>query len=365
MLGNRMMPCPLGVPGKPHWIWLACLLGLVACSPAPRIGFLGTLSGPGSELGSSGRDGVQLATESARARLEICDDRANEESAAACMARFDSLGIRVVVGPMTSNVAERVAEEAAKRRIVVVSPTVSSAALSGKDDFFVKLMPNNVEDMDILAEHLVRRRHSSVSILYGEGNAAYAEPVARRLGEILVGKGVDVRLLEGYTGGTSLAFDPWIRRMEDSSAVVVLGPSMDVGVFLKDRDRMGKVLQVHTSHWGMGSDLLRVGGSSAEGVILTGMPEQVSDASGVERLRAQYGERFARPPGYGAVFGWEAAQIALKIAGTPGSHEALRAVLRDTALAPLGWRLGLDSLGDTKRRSILCQVRDGRYEALP
>lgn len=364
MLGNWMMPSPLGASGKPRGssILSACLLGLAACSPAPRIGFLGTLSGPGSELGTSGRDGAQLAVEDAGIELVVCDDRADEAAAAACMAWFDSLGIGVVIGPMTSNVAERVTAEATKREIVAISPTVSTTALSGRDDFFVRLMPENAMQAILLARHFVEKRNRSVSILFSKSNAAYAEPLAGRVAELLVQAGVSIGFLEGYAGGRDLHFDSWIARMEDSSAVLVVGSSMDVGVFLKDRERSGKVLHVHSAQWGMGEDLLRVAGSAAEGLVLPGMPEQVSDSREIQELRRRFRERYAHVPSFGAIFGWEAAQVAMRLASAPRGRESLRAVLRDTTFAPLGWRLGLDSFGDARRMPVLCRVRNGRFE---
>jgi len=305
---------------------------------------------------------VQLAVEDAGFELVVCDDRAHVDSAAVCMARFDSLSIGVVVGPMTSNVASRVAEEAARREIIVISPTVSAAALSGRDDFFVKLMPENAMQAELLARHLVEKRSRSVSILFSQSNAAYAEPLARRVAEHLVQDGVRVALLEGYADGMKLHFEPWIARMEDSSAVVVIGSSMDLGVFLKERERSGKTLRVHAAQWGMGEDLLRVAGSAADGLVLPGMPEQVSDSRGIQDLRTRFRERFAHTPSFGAVFGWEAAQVALRLVSAPPGRESLRAMLRDTSFAPLGWRLGLDSLGDAKRMPLLCRVRNGRFE---
>lgn len=362
---RRMMPISQDVAQHLRFLALASLCWLASCTSTPKVGFLGTLSGSASELGASGRDGVQLAMESEGISLEVCDDHAQEDSAAGCMERFDSMGIRVVVGPMTSNVAKRVAEEAIRRRMLVVSPTVSHSGLSGKDDYFVKLMPENIWQSELLATHMVERRSKSVSILFASTNAAYAEPIAMGIRDALADTGVQVEFLEGYVSGPNLDFTPWISRMKDSSAVVVIGSSMDLGVFQKDNERAGKTLHVHSAQWGMGDDLLRVAGPAAEGMILTGMPEQVARTPEIDALRAKFQARFARSPTFGAVFGWEAAQIAIKLHSGSGTKEALRAVLRDTAFAPLGWRLGLDSLGDPIRLPILCQVRQGRFEKMP
>jgi len=354
----RTEPSPFRVLGT-----VLPFLALLACTRPGPIGYVGTLSGPASELGASGRDGTQMALEDANVPMEVCDDHGREDSAAACMARFDSADIDVVVGPMTSGVAVRVAEEALRRGMIVVSPTVSLQALGGKKDRFLKLMPENLRQAEVLARHEISDGTRRAAILFETRNAAFSEPLARRFEQRLREAGVEILFVEGYAAGPTLDFGPWLARIPDSSTVLVVGSSMDLGVFQKNRSGAGMTLRVLGPQWAMGADLLRVGGASAEGMFLVGMQEQVGSTPELRHLRDRYRARFAKPPSFGAVFAWEAAQIALRLRTGSVTPAAVHAVLHDSLFAPLGWPLKLDSLGDAQRWPILCRVKGGRFEA--
>lgn len=359
----RMAQVPTGASSRLIGLAVSCTL-LASCSRPGPVGFVGTLSGPASELGASGRDGVQMALEDASVSMLVCDDKAQPDVAGACMAHFDSMGVRVVVGPMTSGVAARIAEEALRRGMIVVSPTVSHPALGGKDDRFLKLMPDNLRQAELLARHELANPPRRAAVLFETRNAAFSETLARRFEQMMRDSGVEILFLEGYTSGPDLDFSPWIARVPDSTTFLVVGSSMDLGVFQKSRAAAGRSLRVLGAQWAMGADLLRVGGASAEGMILVGMPEQVASTTELRHLRERYRDRFAKPPSFGAVFAWEAAQIALRLRAEGGTDATKREVLRDTLYAPLGWPLKLDSLGDSQRWPLLCRVRGGRFEVV-
>jgi branched-chain amino acid transport system substrate-binding protein len=305
-----------------------------------------------------------MALEDASVPLVVCDDRGDSQAAAACMAHFDSAGVRVVVGPMTSGVAVAVAREADRRGMVVVSPTVSHPALGGLDDRFLKLMPDNLRQADILARNEIAHRTRRVAVLFETRNAAFSQTLAGRFERLMREAGSEILFVEGYTSGPELDFGPWISRVPDSTTFLVVGSSMDLGVFQRNREAVGKRLRVLGTQWAMGADLLRVGAAGAEGMFLVGMPEQVGATSQLRHLRDRYRDRFAKPPSFGAVFAWEAAQFALRLRAGDASEASLREVLRDTLYAPLGWPLELDSLGDSRRWPHLCRVRGGRFEVV-
>lgn len=345
---------------------ILCLIwGIVSCSAPAPIGFVGTMSGSATELGAAGRDGTQLALEGADVPLVVCNDHGVPDSGVKCIERFDSLGVKVVVGPMTSAVAKEIAREASKRGMFVVSPTVSISELSGIDDRFVKLMPENVSQAEILVRHCRGTGVRRVAVLFETRNRAYSEPLARRFERRMRESGAEIVFFEGYEGGASLDFKPWLKRIPDSCAVLVVGSSMDLGVFQQDRGRSGKSLPlVMGVQWSMGVDLLRVGVEHAEGMILVGMPEQIGDSPQLAELRERYRLRFGRVPNFGTVFAWEAAQVALRIASATSLEHGYATVLHDSAYAPLGWALAIDSLGDAHRLPLLCTVREGRFEVL-
>jgi branched-chain amino acid transport system substrate-binding protein len=127
-------------------IGLATLCG---CQPAPpiKVAFIGGLSGRVSELAIDGRNGAQLAVETLNARpgpryeLRVHDNgQAVEQGPLAIDAVADE-GDAFAIGPMTSVLATNMAPRAAKRHLVLISPTANSDELSGIDDYFFRVIP--------------------------------------------------------------------------------------------------------------------------------------------------------------------------------------------------------------------------------
>src|ERR1700761_5851369 len=117
------------------------LAALCGCQPAQpiKVAFIGGLSGHVSELAIDGRNGAQLAIETlnaqggARYELRVHDDAHAIEDAAAAVDAMANEGDAFAVGPMTSVVAQHMLPEAAKRHLVLISPTANSDELSGID----------------------------------------------------------------------------------------------------------------------------------------------------------------------------------------------------------------------------------------
>ena len=99
---------------------LACLtlalLTLGACDAPPpiRLGFIGGISEANADLGSSGRNGVQLAIEQANAQggvrgrsieLLIKDDQLDPEQGQRATQQLIDAQVAAILGPMTSTMA--------------------------------------------------------------------------------------------------------------------------------------------------------------------------------------------------------------------------------------------------------------------
>ncbi len=117
--------------------YLSLLLALAACSPPEpvKLGFLGGLSGRVADLGEAGRNGTLMAVEEAntaggvngrKIELLIYDD---EQQDAAAIKATETLGAAIL--PV-----------ATRAGLLMVSPTITSSLLAGKDDILFKVVPS-------------------------------------------------------------------------------------------------------------------------------------------------------------------------------------------------------------------------------
>ncbi|MFO8041972.1 MAG: ABC transporter substrate-binding protein, partial [Alkalispirochaeta sp.] len=122
---------------------------LTGCSPRPIVvGFQGPLTGTAADLGVQGRNGALLAVEAINAaggvggralQLAPRDDRNDRAVAIELVQEFRDERIEVVVGPMTSVAGVAVAERVSQAGPLYISPTVSTAEVSDRDDFFFRI----------------------------------------------------------------------------------------------------------------------------------------------------------------------------------------------------------------------------------
>ena len=166
---------------------LAASALIAACSPPEpiRLGFIGGLTGRVADLGHSGRNGFQLAVEQANAaggirgrRIEILvkDDGQDPDKAAQAAAELVAAKVAAIIGPMTSAMVEPVLAAATRAGIAVISPTVTTTEMTGKDDLFLRVMADTRSYAELSARYNyqkigVRR----VAAVYDLHNRAYSE----------------------------------------------------------------------------------------------------------------------------------------------------------------------------------------------
>ncbi|TXG93362.1 MAG: amino acid ABC transporter substrate-binding protein, partial [Rhodocyclaceae bacterium] len=158
---------------------------LAACSPPEpvRLGFIGGLSGRVADLGESARNGFQLAVEQVNAaggvngrRIEMLvkDDGQDPAKARQAAEALVAAGVVAIIGPVTSAMAEPVLAAATANGTPVVSPTVTTSALTGKDDLFLRVTEDTRGYSDLAANHHFRKTGlRRVAMVFDTRNRAY------------------------------------------------------------------------------------------------------------------------------------------------------------------------------------------------
>lgn len=353
-MARAMLPCLCGFA-----------LALSACRDNAPVGFVGHLSGPASELSIAGRDGAKLFVEQEGFRLVSCDSRGSPAGAAACVRALADSGAKVVIGPMISGVVDSAIAAANSVGALLVSPTVSSHLLIGLDDPFLRMIGSNLDQADTLAALMRHGGFRHPLVLWERKNAVYTEAVARR---VLLKSGVSSDSFPafswGYTTGLDLSFDSLVLAHPEVDAFVLSGSAMDAGLLCRAVARGGSKAKLFGSQFAMGSDLLRVGGAAAEGVVIAAAAP-LADSTPLRRtFLTLFEQRFRHPPAFSAHFGWEAAVASRPGWSQPDARRAKAAILAQARVAPLGDTLVMDRFGDTRRKVVPHVVRSGRFEVL-
>lgn len=364
---------------------LACLgmmtgviLGLVlsACSPPEPIliGFVGGTSGRAADLGVAGRDSVQLAIEERnqsggisgrRVQLIVKDDEQDPEVAKRLVQELINEGVAAIIGPMTSAMGAAVAPIADQARILLVSPTVTTEELSGKDDHFFRVSSTTREFARRTALYQLKtNRMRRVAAVYDLGNRAFSENWLKNFTEAFA-QGGQVVLTLGFQVGNDTTFLSIAQELlaDDVDGVLIIANSMDSALLCQQIRKLDARIPIVLSDWGGTERLLELGGKAVEGVNVVQTFDRNSSAPRYQAFRQTYLERFHREPGFPGVYAYDATTVVLDALSRRKGEQSLKeTLLAVRTFEGLQSSFSFDDYGDVKRPHIsIGIVRDGHF----
>ncbi|WP_291846929.1 ABC transporter substrate-binding protein [Accumulibacter sp.] len=353
---------------------------LPACTMQPEpiiIGFIGGSSGRVADLGIAGRDAVQLAVEQRnqaggvagrKVKLLIRDDQQNPEVAQRVMRELIEQGAVAIVGPMTSAMAMVTVPIANEARVLLVSPTVSTEQLSGRDDHFFRVASSNHASARRVAQYVLQQSgRQRLVAAHDLSNMAYSESWLAGFGAAYVDGGGEMLPAIGFRSGGEVSLRQLARELLASKPdrLLIVANSVDTALLCQQLRKLGSRLPIVAAEWAATERLLELGGKAVEGLLVGQSFDRRSTAPRYQALREVYLERFHREPGFGGVLAYDAANVLLDALsqrqGTQSVKEAVLKVRRfEGAQAPIVF----DDFGDVNQGVVMTVVRDGRLVVL-
>lgn len=353
-------------------------VGLMGCNSAPiKVGFVGGLTGRTADLGLAGRDGALLALEQAnvaggvgRRQLELltADDQQNPDTAAAAFHRLREAGVAVIIGPMTSAMAMALVPLTNAAGLAMISPTVTTSALTGLDDHFFRVISSTREYARASARfHAQSSKLLRVAAVLDMSNAAYTE---RWLGDFEAefrSLGGEVVAREGYSFQPGMAFSDLARRAlaRQPDGLLLLTGAVDAAQLIQQARKLQPSLPLMTAEWAATEQLLELAGGAAEGVVAAQFLDRTSTAPAYRQFRLAYQQRFGNPSGFADLAGFDAMRVALQALSAQKRGETLKQTLmRVRAFEGAQQVVAFDATGDAVRQTYITVIRQGRYEVM-
>ena len=344
---------------------------------AIRIGLAGPME---ASYGVSVREGAELAVEEANARggiggrrieLVVRDDEGDEARAIeVASAMVDDPSIIAVVGHVnsgTTRAAARIYNDEA-RPLLELSPTATSAELSGAGSWTFRVCPTDLRHGPALAEWASRGLgRERAAVLYA--NDAY-------------GRGMLESFASAFRndGGRIVSSDPYLPQLADSMEMLrpylqrAVAAGADVFMIAGELDVAMPALEQLRA---MGYTGPLLGGDG-----LLGFEEEVPDASGVyittgflpdqpgeaaQRFVRAYQQKYGAPPTGDAALAYDAVNIVLLAATEAGARrEAVRDFVAgiggaEPAYAGVTGAIAFDENGDAVDKEVAVgTIRSGR-----
>ncbi len=349
---------------------------LPGCAPPEpiRIGFVGGTSGRVADLGIAGRDAVLLAVElrnraggvaGRQVELLIKDDQQNPDVAQRAVRELIAQGVVAIIGPMTSAMAVAMTPVANEAEIALVSPTVVTNELTGKDDYFLRVSSPTREYVHKIALYGrnawgLRR----VTAVYDLNNRAYTGDWLDDFRAAFTEAGGEIIQAIGFESGDETAF---LRIANDLLApqpdgVVIVANSVDTAMFCQQIRKLDARIPLIGSEWGATERLVELGGRAVEGLSVAQIFDRNNTAPRYQTFRQTYLDRFQREPGFGGVTAFDAANVVLEaLAKHPAERNLKKTILALRRFEGLQHPVVFDEFGEARRDSLIMVVRDGQF----
>lgn len=351
------------------------LPGCVSHTPL-RVGFLGGMSGRIADLGIGGRNGTQLAVEEInaqgglRGRLIELLPRDDEQDAEVARQRFGELldaGIACLIGPMTSQMAAAILPMAEQRAVPVISPLAGANDLSGRQDVFFRVVSDAATSARQQGRALYRRGLRRLLPVNDVGNAIFTRGWNSALAVQFVASGGSALPPLEYVSGPGVRFIDLAQRIatSDADGASIAASAADCALLVQQLRRLRPGYPAGLSAWAGTEDLPRLAGTALDGVLVTQFFDRFSTSARWLRFHEQYRQRFGDDPGYPALNGYDAMQLAASALASTTHASVLAALRAVREFEGLQRRLTFDEYGDCLAPPYLTELRSGRYVAVP
>lgn len=357
---------------------LLTLLLITGCSdPDPIvIGYMGGTSGRVADLGVSGRNGTMLAVEQANAEggingrpieLLLWDDQQDPDRARKGMRTLIDNGIVALIGPMTSAMGVSIVDIANEARLPVIGGTVTTSDLTGKDDYFFRVLTTAPPSAMRLSSFLRRNTEiERVAVVYDSSNSAYSESWLSGFSDHWTGAGGEIIDTVSFESSPdvnlSLLAQSLLKDNPDGVALIV--NSVDAAILIKEIRQQSPGTRLFTAEWAGTDRLLTMAGRYAEGVIVTQYFNLNSEKPSYLAFSEIYRQRFKQQHGYPAVTTYTSTQVLLEALRKNAETDLKKTILSMSGFQAVLGVVEFDQYGDSKAGSFISEVKNGQYEVI-
>lgn len=361
-------------------VLLASMALLTACAPSEpiRVGFLGGISGRVADLGIGGRNGATLAIELRNkaggiggrpVELIAEDDQQDPEVAKRAVAQLIERKVVAIVGPMTSAMAVATVPLINSAQLLMISPTVTSKALSGLDDHFFRVIAATTEYAHKSANYFFTKQGlRRVSVAFDMRNQAYTESWLQDFRQAFEAAGGVIAEALPFNSSDDTRFSELAGRLLQShpDGVLILANSVDTALLAQQLRKRDAVVPINTSEWAATERLIELGGKAVEGFVISQFLDRDSQQPSYLAFRKAFFDRFGLEPGFGGLTAFDATNVLLDALAAQTAGKTLKQTIlaqRDYVGAQSSIRF--DANGDAARVTYMTTIRHGAFARLP
>lgn len=349
---------------------------LVSCrkSEPLRLGFVGGLSGRVADLGVGVRNGAQLAVEQRNAaggvngrtvELVVRDDEQSPETAKRVVGELIGRNIELIIGPMTSSMAMAVVPQVNASKSILLSPTVTTVELVGKDDNFLRVIAATTDYASKNARYQYEKLGiRSVAAIYDIGNKSYTESWLNDFRTEFIRLGGKIVLIKAFRSGKDTVLQPLVAELlaAKADAVLIISNAVDSALICQQVRKLDPHKSIATSEWASTERFTELAGKASEGVVVSQFLDRNDTSRSYRDFLGAYRDRFKQEPGFAGMAGYDAAQVALDAYAARKKGEDLKMVIIGKGVFQgVQQPLTIDRFGDADRKTFITVILNGQF----
>jgi branched-chain amino acid transport system substrate-binding protein len=351
------------------------MLGSGCGQPPPvKIGFVAGLTGRLADLGTGGRDGALLAAEEinqtggikgARVELVVRDDQSDTQQALKVDEELIDAGVAAIIGHVISSGSLATTPLMNRKQVLMISPTVRTAKLTGIDDYFFSMITPIWPATQQQAEYAFRQRGiNRMLMVYDLNNRQYGEDWTNGFADSFTKMGGKIISALTVSSATPIDYAEVCSKIQASGAagVLLVVGAVDAAMFCQHLRKAGSDIVILTSSWPVTTEFIKLAGNCANGIIMSSPFDDKAQTPAFVAFQKKFVDRFGYSPNYAAVHSYEAVKvIAAGLTMNNDAKKLKQTLLQIKKFDGLTGPFEFDAFGDTIRGNYLLTVSDGRF----
>lgn len=351
---------------------------IIGCGKEPiLIGFVGGITGKMSDLGISGRNGLQMAVDEINksggingrpVRIIIKDDKNDDDQARRAVQELIDQGADVIIGHMVSTMTMASLPIVNEHQTLMISPTTSTYLLSGKDDYFFRAVADLSGEVEVAVDHAynIQSVRTVIGVL-DDANRTFTQAwwTDFKTRFIKLGGTEEGEII--IDGENNIDYPEIARKIANTNAdgVVLITNAFDTAMICQQLEKLDTSILKIPCGWSMTEDVIRNGGKSVEGMVYAMAMYPKEDNEEYIAFEANYQKRFGSVPDFAARKTYDSVGLIKTGVERMGRNGDLKqAILGIGTYHGIEGPLILDAYGDRMVQYKKVYIKNGEFVQL-
>lgn len=338
-----------------------------------KIAFVGELSTSGSALSVESREAFLYLVDQYNQNggingrkivPYIFDDKKDNSGKIKLDNDLKKAGIELIVGFNVSSMVPTINYLLETNRYLIVSPTVTTDEMTGKDDMFIKISPPNAKQVLALYPAVKKEAVDKMYIIYDGKNIQYTNTLQEEMTRLLVADGKTVVSTYKVENTIDYSAIEDVITSQQPDGIFLSMNGMDTAQIVQYCRIKGYTGDFFTGTWATTSDFIENAGAYGNGVYTCEVEAKVPDQKLYDTFEGAIKMISGSEVNFSHTRAYNATKIlldAIKITDSTDPLTIKEALIKQKTFKGIETTFELDANGDTMGNYQLLVVENGKF----